>query len=36
MSTVYWDIETFSQRDLTQCVAFIYAVDKSTDALLMC
>src|SRR5262249_55815987 len=35
MSTVYWDIETFSQRDLTQCGAFIYAVDKSTDALLM-
>src|SRR5262245_23485135 len=36
MIPVYWDLETFSQRDLTQCGAFIYAVDESTDVPLMC
>ena len=36
MSTVYWDLETFSQRDLAMCGAFIYASDESTDIHFVC
>jgi len=36
MSTVFWDVETFSNRDLTECGSSIYAADPSTDILFMC
>src|SRR5262245_34002070 len=36
MPNVYGDIETRSQRNLKECGAHIYAVDPSTDVLLMC
>jgi len=36
MPTVYWDLETFSELDLTQCGAAVYARHPSTDALLLC
>ena len=36
MPTVFWDLETFSNRDLTECGSSIYAADPSTDILFMC
>ena len=36
MPTVFWDLETFSNRDLTECGSSIYAADPSTNILCMC
>src|SRR5215831_15457304 len=36
MSTVYWDLETFSHLDVTQCGAAVYARHPTTDVLVMC
>src|SRR5262249_46475 len=36
MPTVYWDLETFSPRNLADCGAHIYASDKNTDVFFMC
>jgi DNA polymerase len=33
---VYWDVETFSQCDLSACGAFIYASDESTGIHFVC
>src|SRR5262245_40600202 len=33
---VYWDVETSSKRELTECGAFIYAADPSTDIHFFC
>ena len=34
--TVWWDLETFSRRNLKKCGAHVYAVDPSTGMLLLC
>jgi DNA polymerase len=36
MANVYWDVETYSECDLEERGAYIYATDKSTDVLLFC
>src|SRR5215468_10049948 len=33
---VYWDVETFSRRNLKECGAHVYAADPSTGMLIMC
>src|SRR6516164_1183343 len=35
-TTVYWDLETFSNCDVKKCGAHIYAADPSTGVLIMC
>src|SRR5215831_19203488 len=35
-TTVYWDIETFSPRNLKDSVAHIYAADPGTDVFFIC
>src|SRR5262245_8599553 len=35
-TTVYWDIETFSPRNLKHCGAHIYAADPGTDVFFVC
>jgi len=32
----YWDVETYSERDLSECGAYIYAADETTDVLFLC
>jgi len=36
MSTVYWDVETYSRRNLKHCGAHSYTTDPSTDVFFMC
>src|SRR6516225_9592420 len=36
MSIVYWDVETYSQRNLKQCGAHVYAADPSTGVFFFC
>ena len=36
MANVYWDVETYSECDLEERGAYIYATDKSTDVLCLC
>jgi DNA polymerase len=36
MPNIYWDVETYSECDLEERGAYIYATDKSTDVLLFC
>ena len=35
MSIVYWDVETYSQRNLKECGAHVYAADPSTGVFFM-
>jgi Toprim domain/CHC2 zinc finger len=35
-AVVYWDVETCSRCDLTECGAYVYAADPSTGMLVMC
>src|SRR5262245_10804554 len=35
-ATVYWDVETFSHRDLKACGAHVYAADPSTGVFFIC
>jgi len=35
-ATVYWDVETFSRRNLKKCGAHVYATDPTTGMLIMC
>ena len=35
-ATVYWDVETFSRRNLKKCGAHVYATDLTTGMLIMC
>jgi len=36
MTTIYWDVETYSECNLEGHGAHVYAIHKSTDALLFC